>query len=456
MDTRQTVALDQAIFTSVRTPMGEGYRIIAVSRGLTADDRRAITRTSPSHDALCDPSPEAVGMACYPLPSGKLCIAHTCSAGVEHTGRGTRIYTHNLVAAPEGFAQFGFNPFRILRAAQAAGLLAPQLKPKPTLDPVELSTTGGSGATGGLPASDRHGVASDPRVGRIYQASCPWHPVPDDCAWMCYVLEGLLKNRRLVVRAGTVESAPPTVGAMGHPSMGHPSVAGTAGTAGTVDWAEMLWLGLPGPMRLNLGVCAGLRFSVARCRHLNVVTGAEDVNVSRVPDGQVEYVSASNWDRKLPPPHNPWVELVIWHWQEGSIAELDDRTSQPFTDTTPAALERVVRMYLALDEAPSADIPQLLALVTEYADHRLESKVGTVEANIADRLVSVVGNRLLTLLRSTNIDDVESHRPSITDVLQRLADWKKNAPSDALPGLQRPQSVYDKWQRQPPTPNRCQ
>ena len=48
-----TLTCDQAIFTSVRTPMGEGYRIIAASRGLSSPEKQAITRMSPSHGALC-------------------------------------------------------------------------------------------------------------------------------------------------------------------------------------------------------------------------------------------------------------------------------------------------------------------------------------------------------------------------------------------------------------------
>ena len=45
---------DQAIFTSIRTPMGEGYRIIAASRGVRPEEKQLITRRSPSHGALCE------------------------------------------------------------------------------------------------------------------------------------------------------------------------------------------------------------------------------------------------------------------------------------------------------------------------------------------------------------------------------------------------------------------
>ncbi|RME37117.1 MAG: hypothetical protein D6788_10140, partial [Planctomycetota bacterium] len=95
-----TVECDQAVFTSLRTPMGEGYRVVAASAGVRPEERRVITRVSPSHDSLCDDGRESKervrALACYPLPTGRLCIALSLPAGNEHTGRGgLRVYTHN-------------------------------------------------------------------------------------------------------------------------------------------------------------------------------------------------------------------------------------------------------------------------------------------------------------------------------------------------------------------------
>ena len=136
--TQTTIACDQAIFTSIRSPMGEGYRIVAASRGLKPEEKQAITRCSPSHEALCAPRDEsgsdadATGTAFYTLPSGRLCAAFTCNAGAEHTGRGgLRVYTQNVVFAETDFAKCGYNPLAVLRAMKVAGMTAPQLHTKP-------------------------------------------------------------------------------------------------------------------------------------------------------------------------------------------------------------------------------------------------------------------------------------------------------------------------------------
>ncbi|MBU0718028.1 MAG: hypothetical protein KJ749_07255, partial [Planctomycetes bacterium] len=100
-----SIKCDCAIFTSVRTSMGEGYRIIAASRGLRPDEKQVITRNSPSHNGTCAPpssadaeTPTVVGAAFYPLPPGRLCVALSTHAGAEHTGRGgPRVYTYNVV-----------------------------------------------------------------------------------------------------------------------------------------------------------------------------------------------------------------------------------------------------------------------------------------------------------------------------------------------------------------------
>ena len=114
---RVKITCDQAVFTSVRTPTGEGYRIIAASRGLTAEEKRAITQNAPSHNGLYDQSASARAVAFYPLPTGRLCAACPCSAGSEHTGRGgTRVYTFSVIFAAEDFPAIRFNPFHIFRA----------------------------------------------------------------------------------------------------------------------------------------------------------------------------------------------------------------------------------------------------------------------------------------------------------------------------------------------------
>ena len=138
---------DQAIFTSIRTPMGEGYRIIAASLGIRSDEKQTITRHSPSHEGLCLGQTDttrsfggAQGAAFYPLPSGRFCVALSCPAGAEHTGRGgQRVYTHNVVIRADDWSLLGYNPFNVLRAMAAAGLTTPQLTPPAVLPALGLS-----------------------------------------------------------------------------------------------------------------------------------------------------------------------------------------------------------------------------------------------------------------------------------------------------------------------------
>ncbi len=170
--TDTTLTCDQAIFTSIRTPMGEGYRIVAASRGLRANEKQVITRFSPSHGGLCAPDhvePDkttgVIGVAFYRLPTNRLCVALTCSAGAEHTGRGgQRVYTHNVVFDASEFSRCGFNAFNVIRAMMATGLNTPNLKPSPILDELhlELKSAPDSVETAAFPSllEYAHGLAA--------------------------------------------------------------------------------------------------------------------------------------------------------------------------------------------------------------------------------------------------------------------------------------------------------
>jgi len=122
--------------------------------------------------------------------------------------------------------------------------------------------------------------------------------------------------------------------------------------------------------------------------------------------------------------------LVTSHWQQGTIAALADRTSKPFTDITPAGLDRIARLYLASDEASSADIPRLFALASESLEPQPSRlcHIKGAEADVADQLLSVVADRLLARLKTAPIDVVERHWTSITDLwkgAEREADFSQ-------------------------------
>lgn len=119
------MSIDQAIFTSARTSRGDGYQLVARSEGVTDDEAHVLTAWGPSHDSLFDQGPSAVSYNAWMLPSGRLCVSRSMSAGAEFSRRGgLRVYTQFLLASPGVVERFAGNPFAILKAALADGHLA--------------------------------------------------------------------------------------------------------------------------------------------------------------------------------------------------------------------------------------------------------------------------------------------------------------------------------------------
>lgn len=129
--------IEQAIFTSAQTERAAGYQLAAASPGVCEEDARALSIWGPSHDALLETAP-AASVNFHPLPSGAYCVSRTTASGREYTGRGTRVYTQCLVLEPEAFRRFGNNPFHLLRAASASGLLCQHSEVPRRLEPLSL------------------------------------------------------------------------------------------------------------------------------------------------------------------------------------------------------------------------------------------------------------------------------------------------------------------------------
>ena len=135
-----TIRFEQAIFTSATRASSEGYRLIAASSGIGSAERRVIQRCAPSHASLTTDSDAARATSFLALPDGRLCVARSTHVGMEQTGRGgRRVYTHLLVLAADDFAAFDSNPFHILRLAEQAGVLTPDVDASGTLDPIALT-----------------------------------------------------------------------------------------------------------------------------------------------------------------------------------------------------------------------------------------------------------------------------------------------------------------------------
>jgi hypothetical protein len=118
------VLIEQAIFTSAESDHAVGYHLAARSPGLDEADARELTVWGPSHDSLESGSlANAASVNFFRLPSGSYCVSKSQLAGEEYSRRGLRTYTNCLVVSPDVLARFSNNPFALLRAAWAKGLL---------------------------------------------------------------------------------------------------------------------------------------------------------------------------------------------------------------------------------------------------------------------------------------------------------------------------------------------
>ena len=84
--TNETIRCDQAVFTSIRSPMGQGYRVVAASGEIRPDEKAEITARSPSHASLCESDTEPIGLSSYRLASGRRCVGHPLRGGAHRCG----------------------------------------------------------------------------------------------------------------------------------------------------------------------------------------------------------------------------------------------------------------------------------------------------------------------------------------------------------------------------------
>ncbi len=115
---------EHAIFTSARTAQGEGYHLTGRSSGISDDLARELSHWGPSHDCLLEPERNHRSINFFALAGGSFSVSSTVSAGIEHSGRaGERMLTHFLVATRDALLEFGNDPFALLLAAEAMGVL---------------------------------------------------------------------------------------------------------------------------------------------------------------------------------------------------------------------------------------------------------------------------------------------------------------------------------------------
>jgi len=371
-----TVTCDQAVFSSVRTPTGQGYRIIAASKGLTPEEKRDITTRSPSHGGLCDDGPDASAVAFYRLSTGRLALSYSCDAGAEHTGRGVRrIYTHITVIAEADFARFGYNPSNMLMAVDACGALQVQLQPPHVLDELVLTPSNRTDAERAAAAAERCGAE-----------------------WVVYALSLVLSKQRVV----------------------------TGGTFDPGDWIEAVLFGVPGPLRAEVSFSAGLRYTVGRPYGLSAVNG--DLQKARrlVRGQKVTYLEPESQSATPARKESAWLQMVESHYRDGRCKALAEITSQAIPDCSVAALDRIAALALDADTAASARTADLLRLTEDRADL---ATVNSFEAALLDKLHIAVQKHLADCLRHEC--DVQ---PFLSD-LTRLLQQSRRAADIVLPAV---------------------
>ncbi len=325
---------EQAVFTSIRSPMGEGYRIVAASRGISPDEKREIVPCAPSHGSLCDSSASATGLASFALSSGRRCIFLSRNGGAEHTGRGgCRVLTWVLVMEPEVFRRFRCDPFRVEAVAlRETGGKLPETSPA-RMEPISL------------PAENDRWAAQSDQVGIL--------PPKDDLEHVTHLLSAMLAQRRTLVVGAPAPRAILRV------------------VLGATPAARRQWL----------SVSYGLKFSPAR-RYEFILADASPSEIERiVRDHEIDVV---RWESLSPPASSPfrtWLRFVRQRWEAGRIGEVDRLSAELTEDCSPMLLERIANLCEDIERVPAADRSLLRELTRRHLD-------ATPTADVQRRLLS--------------------------------------------------------------------
>ncbi|HUU97373.1 MAG TPA: hypothetical protein VM487_16685 [Phycisphaerae bacterium] len=321
------VNVDQAIFTSVRSAMADGYRIIASCPGLTTDEKREITQRSPSHDGLCDSSPAASGLASYPLGSGRRCIAVSRHAGIEHTGRGgQRVYTHLVVLDCADFRRFRCDPLEVQAALRRAVGDDVILDPSTPLDRLALP----------VPESGCFGTSSTGSTSRL---RCNADRIGD-------ILSAVLSGRCIIVSAAPAPRE-------------------------TLSWTLR---GLPRTARESLAACFGLKLTPNRILPLAFID-----SYGRETERMIRGREVVSYDWQSPPapessPFDPWIRFVRSRWEQGRLAELEHLSARLTEDVTAQCLERIATLATDIDLVRNADGEALATLIEKHAEAALHNE----------------------------------------------------------------------------------
>ncbi len=314
----RAIQVDQAIFTSIRTPMGAGYRIVASSPAIKEEEKKELARRLPSHGSLCESSPSATALLSFPMASGRHCVALSQYAGQEHTARGGgRVYTHLILLQRSHFAAFDRDPFAIRTAASRAGAIQVNLKPPHELKPLELVV----GTTVDVCEDNWPGAGVTGASEAILDEA--------NCARLKYVLATTMDGEHLVVSR----------------------------TSSARSILRRVLQAMPIAMRADLAASAGLNYSPHRELQLALLSGGAAAKHRLADEDFVSY----DW-HDVPPPvdsrFGTWVSFVGRHWESGRHDRLNEIARLLTHESTPEQLALVVSLYEDMERASEAEAIQ--------------------------------------------------------------------------------------------------
>ncbi len=374
--------IDQAIFTSAETVMGQGYRVTAASPGVTSDEKKCISRHSPSHEALCDKSADAVGLAFYRMDSGRYVLARTCYAGQEQSGRGgKRVLTRVFVLTSDQCAAFRWNPFDILRAASVH--IDPTRSVQRSGCELETVSLRGPLPDGrGSVVGDSDGYAGDVEISRGVAAIHDGRHVVSEAVYL-YLLDVGIGGSCVVVnelpRAHAV--------------------------------LESILLAMPVSKRRQFEFSIGLRIALSRRYQFHCIDG-DTKSVTRIVRGHdIKFIDDVTALSKAGASRSRWTELVADCFQSQCLTDLVELCTRHCTSDVDDALDGLVSRQMVINHLPERTLSALVGLVRESRADGCEPD-GAIErdgANITERWLE---SRLHNKARATLLNRLAQSTPT--------------------------------------------
>ncbi len=375
--------IDRAIFTSVRSMSGQGYRIVAASPGITLGERKAIAKSSPSHGSMTDESDDAIGWAFYELVSGRYCVARSHHHGQEQTARGGKcVLTHSFVVDPDALGAFGGNPFSLLRYVEARNGLDTCYDKSGHLEPLEVAGVG-----------DLARIAIE-RVFTILKF---------DGAG--FLLDRAMQDECIIV-TGRLDHGP--------------------------DIVEGLLLSMPAAMRGACEFTIGLKFALSRRRRVMLI-GPDPTRASRLARGRkVTLVSDVEKQAAAGEP-SQWSSMVADCLRTNRLVDLANLTNAPFDEAALSALDGIAQLQVRLNHVDSSSTETLLDALGSDAT----AGGSPIEASLVEDFNRAARGILLNRLRHAEPATLKRHWPAILAAAETdpvMADCR-NALRERIPDL---------------------